>query len=63
MSDNREVQLLFNSEHKLQYIAENGNSSKFTYLCLSSFISQLKHLGFAALAAPNPGAIIEEGVL
>lgn len=63
MFGNREVHLLFNSEHKLHCTVENGNASQFTHLCSSSFISQLKYLGFAALAAPNPGAIIEEGVL
>lgn len=33
------------------------------HTCVHPLISQLKHLGFAALAAPNPGAIIGEGVV
>lgn len=39
MFDNRKIHLLFNSEHKLKYIAENGNSRKFTYLCPSSYFT------------------------
>lgn len=63
MFDKREAQLLFHSEHKFHCAAENGNSSKFTYFCPSSSIPQLKHLGFAVLTVPNPGAVIEEDVV